>query len=494
MKTIKLIAVIVLFVGTNLFSQNLWQNQVDLNFTIQSNTKVSSFADASGIHIVYYRNGGIRYALVNSQGGVIKYDKVIEAEGSGTDFANVAAIGNNVYAIYYKNNDIKVARSTNLGNSWSTSFSSRPLINTACNKIIAYRDGSNIQITWSERRSGSSYINDVHYIKFSPSPNPTWDEYKRVSENDYDGGENPDLAFTSEKVEVDYTSFNQPKNRERLSSNNWNNSEDVPYYQFPLTNQVKGIKPLITGSNLNVIYLDNWNGWPGSGVYIGHSYRSLSSTTWYQNQSILTTDMIDMNTPYPYVTNNTADGKIHLIYWDKNLSYFAHRYITGTTISSVVAEIIISTVSNNLTPNSNDLYLIQTNNDNTPGKIKFRHYDAAPSAPTNLTSFLDPDPSCNNCHGSGPGIRLDWNKNNEPDLSYYTIFRAEQSGNCYSCHGSGAGTSQDSTSTVTETITVQQECPALSGEQTDFSSSTIEVETGCLSGLQENEILIFEPI
>ena len=123
MKKLKLLTFILLFISTNLFAQNLWQPEVSLNFTVQSNTKVSSSVDENGIHIVYSRNGGIRYALVNSQGGVVKYDKIIEAEGSGTDFANVAAIGNYVYAIYYKNNDIKVARSTNLGDSWNTSFS-----------------------------------------------------------------------------------------------------------------------------------------------------------------------------------------------------------------------------------------------------------------------------------------------------------------------------------------------------------------------------------
>jgi len=136
MKKIKLLTVFILLLSTTLFAQNLWQNEISLNFTVQSNTIVSSSVDENGIHIVYSRNGGIRYALVNSQGNVIKYDKVIETEGSGTDFANVAAIGNNVYAIYYKNNDIKVARSTNLGDTWNNSFSSRPLINTGCTKIV----------------------------------------------------------------------------------------------------------------------------------------------------------------------------------------------------------------------------------------------------------------------------------------------------------------------------------------------------------------------
>ncbi|MBT8380293.1 MAG: hypothetical protein KJN64_13795 [Ignavibacteria bacterium] len=64
------------------YSQNYWTSEVDINFLVSSNTKVSSFVDNNGIHIVYSRNGGIRYALVNSNGGVTKYDKVIESESS----------------------------------------------------------------------------------------------------------------------------------------------------------------------------------------------------------------------------------------------------------------------------------------------------------------------------------------------------------------------------------------------------------------------------
>jgi len=181
MKTIKILAVIFFISGISVFAQNLWKTEVPLNFTVQSNTKVSSFVDENGIHIVYFRNGGIRYALANSQGSVIKYDKVIESEASGSGLANVVANGNFVYAIYHKNNYIRVARSTNLGDSWNTSFSTWPLTNTDCNKIVAYRDGSNIRITWSERRVGS-YDNDVHYIRLIPNDqNPSWTDYKRVS-------------------------------------------------------------------------------------------------------------------------------------------------------------------------------------------------------------------------------------------------------------------------------------------------------------------------
>ena len=141
MSNLKNLIFVFILSSCSLFAQNLWTNEIQINFTIQSNTKASACADANGIHIVYFRNGGIKYALVNSQGGIIKYDKVIESEGSGADFANVAVVGGNVYAVYYKNNDIKIAKSTNLGDTWNNTFSYYDCINTGCNKIVAYSDG-----------------------------------------------------------------------------------------------------------------------------------------------------------------------------------------------------------------------------------------------------------------------------------------------------------------------------------------------------------------
>lgn len=266
MLKIKFLFVAVLVLSCSMFAQNLWTSEVPINFTIQANTKAASFVDANGIHIVYFRNGGIRYALVNSQGGIIKYDKVVEAEGQGADFANVAVTGGNVYALYYKNNDIKIARSTNLGDTWNNTYSYFDCINTGCNKIVVYSDGSNLHITWAELRVGDYNYKDVHYIKFDPSDQQQpWQDYKRVSDiaTQYtDGGQNPDLVFYSGKVYVNYIgSFHSfPINRDRNINNTWNNPEEIPFNQFPLTNAVSDLKPMVIGNQLNTIYKSAWNG------------------------------------------------------------------------------------------------------------------------------------------------------------------------------------------------------------------------------------------
>jgi hypothetical protein len=409
----KILFVAVLIISCSILAQNLWTNEISLNFTVQSNTKVASFADANGIHIVYSRNGGIRYALVNSQGGVIKYDKLIESEGSGTDFANVVAIGSNVYAIYHKNNNIRVARSTNLGDSWNTSFSSRPLTNTDCNKIVAYKNGDDIHITWSERRPNSNY-NDAHYVKFTPL-NLNWTDYRRVSETETYGGENPDLALSSGKVHVNYTisMYNHPKDRDRNSDGNWNTPESIPFYNYPLNTAITDLKPMVVGNQLNTFYKASWSSMNNYGVYLSHSYKSVSGTTWTQNASSLETDKTG-GIPYPHVAVNTVDGKIHFIFWDKNQSKYSYRTLIGTTFSSHIAEITLTTQSNSLVGIGNDLYLLRISNPDVPAAIAFRHYDAAPLAPTNPQLSSNP--------GNGL-VKFTWTKNNEPDISLYEIWR-----------------------------------------------------------------------
>ncbi len=413
MLRIKFLLVAVLILSGLMFAQNLWTNEVPINFTIQANTKAASFVDASGIHIVYYKNGGIKYALVNSQGTVIKYDKVIEAEGQGADFVNVAVAGGNVYAVYYKNNDIKVAKSTNLGDSWNNTYSYFDCINTDCNKIVAYSDGSNLHIAWSELRVGDYNYRDVHYVKFIPS-SLSWSDYKRVTDIDPPyiyGGDNPDIVFSAGKVYVNYSaSFWQPVNRDRNTNNSWNTPEVIPFNQLPMVNQAKDSKPFVIGNELNTIYKNAWGGMTYSGVLIGHSYKSLNGTTWTQDPNYLETDYLGSTGLYPHVAANTTDGKIHLIYYDKNQSLYSYRTLINHTFSSHIATIQLSSyISNCLLQNSNDLYLVRTSNLSTPGNILFRHYDAAPLAPSNYAISVYHS-------GTNRYPQLTWSLNNEPDV------------------------------------------------------------------------------
>lgn len=181
-----------------------------------------------------------------------------------------------------------------------------------------------------------------------------------------------------------------------------------------MVNSVKNLKPIVVGNQLNVLYKSAWSGMDYSGIFLSHSYKSVDGTSWTQNQATLETDYIDIYTPYPHVAVNTSDGKIHLIYWDKNQAKYSYRILVGSIFSNHIAEIPIFNLSTSLTANSNDLYLVRSGNTSTPGNIYFRHYDAAPLAPTNLSIGANP--------GNGL-VRLVWTANTEADLSLYEIWR-----------------------------------------------------------------------
>ncbi|MEQ8192799.1 MAG: T9SS type A sorting domain-containing protein, partial [Candidatus Eremiobacterota bacterium] len=268
-------------------------------------------------------------------------------------------------------------------------------------------------------RVGSSNDYDVHYIKFAPSASNQWQEYKRVSDIDPPylyGAENQDLAIFSERVFVNYvTSELQPINRDRNIDLSWNTPEVIPFNMLPMVNQVHRVRPLIIGNELNIIYANSWGGMNNySGVLIGHSYKNINSNSWTQVTGYLETEHLDPYTVYPFVANSTNDGKIHLIYWDKNQINYSYRTIINHSFSNHIATIpIANRLSNTLLANGNDLYLITTGNTSTPGNILFRHYDAAPLAPADYSVSI---------HQSGSNYypKLTWQLNNEPDVRLKT--------------------------------------------------------------------------
>lgn len=237
MKTKFFLTVIFTVFAVTTFAQN-WNSSVSI-FSVNSDTKVSNYIDYNGIHIAYYRNGGIKYALINSSGSVIRSNVTVESENSNCDFANISAVNGNVYIVYKKESKIRIAKSTNLGANWNTNFSERDLINTGCNWINAEVNADDIHVVWSEIRTGGGAY-DVHYNRVNTNDS-VWNNYKCVTDADQNGGQYPTVAFSENKVHVGYqginSSANWPKTRDRIvSSNTWEDPQLVPIKLLGFTN------------------------------------------------------------------------------------------------------------------------------------------------------------------------------------------------------------------------------------------------------------------
>lgn len=162
---------------------------------------------------------------------------------------------------------------------------------------------------------------------------------------------------------------------------------------------------------------------------------------------MLETDRLGTYEIYPHVSANTTDGKIHLIYWDKSNSQYSYLQLNGTTFSSPMAQVDISSQSSSLYSNSNDLYLIHILNPLTPGNIKYRQYDAVPLTPQNFSATT---------YNNHP--KITWSACNEPDV-YSTgsikVYRGYEDGSGYISWILAATLSGNSTSWVDNNVTLE---------------------------------------
>jgi fibronectin type 3 domain-containing protein len=95
-------------------------------------------------------------------------------------------------------------------------------------------------------------------------------------------------------------------------------------------------------------------------------------------------------------------------------------------------------LSNSMNAVSNDLFYLRIDNPLTPGSISFRHYDAAPLAPQNLSVLK----SATN------HPLLSWGKNKEPDIQYYKIYKYSYSELGWQLIGTTASTSFEDVSEI----------------------------------------------
>jgi hypothetical protein len=378
-----------------------WSGEVSLSqFTLPTQCQLNALVDANGIHLVYWHNGGIKYARSNYSGSTVYYyDRVIESEGSNCDYVNIVSVNNsNLYAIYKKNNTINIKVSINSGISWSQ-YSYRLMTYTDCNKIVAYSEDNDIHIGWTE--GGHS-----HYVKFIPAT-LNWTYYKNVTENENYGGNNPDLTISANKIHYTYLASGfYSKSRDKIkNSADWQTPMDIPFDGLSIKYQ----KPIIANNELNAALRVYYSTYYFSGAFISNSDRPFDQGFWNENVWLRYSEV-----DYDTEVESTIDNKIHFLYFDKYDNRWEHRFLSNSTLSNQIAEIpLVAYPSSTLITNSNDLYLLALSSTDTPAWIKLQRYDMAPAAPQNLTVTKS-----GNNH---PYIT--WTANKEPDRYVYVVYK-----------------------------------------------------------------------
>ena len=399
-----LMILFLIFISSVAFTQ--WTGEVNLSqFTVQSQSQLNSCVDANGIHLIYWRNGGIKYARANYNGTIVYYyDRLIESEGANCDLVNVVSVNNStLYAIYKKNNTINIKRSTNIGSSWSQ-YNSRPMTNTGCDKMVAYNDGGDIHIGWTEYKGNPDYHFESYYIKFTPSTQ-NWSYYKEVTDQEMYGGKDPDLTFSANEIHYLYKdgSYDSHSRDKTKANTNWESSQYIPFDGT----SIQYHKPVIANNKVNAAFRVYYSSFYFSGAFISNSDRPFDQGFWNGNVWLRESEI-----DYETESESTLDNKIHFIYYDKNDYKWEHRYISNSTLSGQIGEIpLVAYPSSTLIANSNDLYLLALGSISVPSWIRLQRFDMAPAPPIGLTISK----SANN------HPLLSWNANTEPDRYQYIV-------------------------------------------------------------------------
>jgi hypothetical protein len=199
MKTFKAILSVLILFSVNAFCQT-WNSQVEA-LDIGTGETIASCVDYQGIHVLYYTSGGsLQYALLNSQGSVIRSG--ITIDNSIGNSASIAAYGGNVYAIYDKGGYINISRSTNAGANWTQyiSSTSRPT-NGTVTAMTSVADNRAVHVAWSV---GNSPYAQTYYSAATYPPSPYWSRTKNVTDTGDSGGW-PSIALSSSRIHIGYS-------------------------------------------------------------------------------------------------------------------------------------------------------------------------------------------------------------------------------------------------------------------------------------------------
>jgi hypothetical protein len=401
---------VLLLICSSAFAQNFWQNEITLN-SIPSYCKINSCVSAKGIHFVYTHNGGVKYALSSPNGSIIKQDKVIENEGAGCTLPNVVSINNEVYAIYVKNNKIYVAKSNDLGDTWSIDYTYYPLTNTNCNTLVTLLEGDHVHITWAENRT--TWGTDVHYVCFYFGISPYWNYYRNVTEVEGAGGEMPAIALSQDRIHISYkTNSLFAKTRDQFrSDHSWQSTSQL--ITSELLGCVLSYQAIYSINNqLHALLRHDYGGGENLTYCIKHYVRSTDNVTWQQAATNLNTDA-----SYPMISAKTQNNRIHISYYDKNENNWIYRYLENDTWSSPITNNIWFYYTPTLNVDGNDLYLTSNWDELTPSDVKMRRYDDSPLVPANFTLTHSP-----NWHPY-----LTWSLNTEADIQNYYLERSQKS-------------------------------------------------------------------
>jgi len=433
----KTLIIVILVFYTNLYSQNPTWNEIiltDIPLNDEQDERIALFANHDGIHVLKVIESGtsqhVKYYRLNTA-GVIEIEKDFPKEYG--DFPNIVGDENIIYALYQKDNSIRVQKSTDGGSNWLFSteriFENTPFI--SCNAVDAvYNNVKGLNIVWSEK-VGIEY--ESYFDRFDGED---WIDFAPLTdEATLPNGGFPTIA----------TSFVNGEHKAHVSINTGNgdevsiNSGNVYSRDFDYANNWSNPVDILTTGDSRIDRIIATE----DGFLHAFHFRRIFPYTFFKYRKKLVTsslwedekEIVNVTTGITYAANihkipvtqtfGDANGnKVHAFFVGTGNPghgvYYTWKYSTANDwpfVYESVSDGGVSQRETEVTKASNDLFAMWGVGGGEPFYY-IRQYDDAPLAPKNLTISRSP---YNHPY-------LEWDENMEPDLAFYNVQRWDQYG------------------------------------------------------------------
>jgi hypothetical protein len=468
--------IIILFLLANytiLFSQTPGWNNIDTTDIPNLNAdgeyeRIALFANHYGIHVlVSLYNGDDKHVTYYRMQTTGELDTALTyAMDDYGNYPNIVGNENTLYAVYRKDDSIKVHTSANGGTSWS-SITPRTFLSgdVDCNGVdAAYSEYGKLHIVWSEKVTEEvddqlvshyeSYFNRYTGLAWASSNFPITDHATldsaggfptittslvsetpraHVSINSGTGDWVGDNFGKSYSRDFNYTTWSDPVVIVSSDSSRMDRllfTEDDTIHSFSYVDYFTPNRPMFE-----------------------YRKKSVTSSTW-GSKTIIDSVSYTYNTHKIQVTKTSGDI-LHAFWWDYAPGGFYHKKKHSSATSwSTDTQVHHGTsyMDAAVTSVSNDLYVLLTVGYGGPvpqTNYKYRQYDDVPLAPINLTV----GPS------GGNHPLLEWDENYEPDLDEYYIYRYDTYGGGWQYLTSTDTTEYEDTTLTYCTAKPPAQCP-----------------------------------
>ncbi len=391
-----------------LFAQT-WKNTIDLNLTVDDADRIDLYTNADGNHVILQSSSQLKYYLFSYNGTQVR---TVTIDNNVSEYPRLSCISGDpdtVIVLWKEGSYIYGKRTADAGQNW-TPITSIELDQDYSNGLEVWPTDDELHVVWSESESasGNSYETYHRPLKYDG----TWGTKKQVTDPSGKEGGFPSVTSSTNRVHVSYTfctgqspigNYGISDNRDRYNTTTW----QEPILIF---NQASRSHLIADNAKLHAFYYKVSNDEEEEEFFhpLFTKKRDLSGTTWDSE-----TRLIDNCDPEerPVDCTLSYNNHVHMVYEGKY-----YREWNGSSWSSSYSYTNASwfdLYSQQVSANSNDIYVLWIELDGNDFKLKLKQRDYSPLPPQNLYV----DFNINN----HPVVH--WDANTEADLKGYHVYR-----------------------------------------------------------------------